>query len=67
MPVSIATGMSFMSYIQGEARNQGRLFPLSLNELIPEDHPCRRARTTPVAETGDGPCHALPRQPGTAR
>lgn len=28
----------FMGYIQGEARNQGSLFPLSLDELIPDDH-----------------------------
>ena len=27
-----------MGYIQGEARNQGSLFPLSLDELVPEDH-----------------------------
>ncbi len=27
-----------MGYIQGEARNQGSLFPLSLDELIPDDH-----------------------------
>jgi transposase len=28
----------FMGYIQGEARNQSSLFPLSLDELIPDDH-----------------------------
>jgi transposase len=28
----------FMGYIQGEARHQGSLFPLSLDELIPADH-----------------------------
>lgn len=27
-----------MAYIQGEPRNQTRLFPVSLEELIPEDH-----------------------------
>ncbi len=28
----------FMHYIQGEARGQGSLFPVVLDELIPEDH-----------------------------
>ena len=27
-----------MQYIQGEARNQGSLFPVSLEELVPDDH-----------------------------
>lgn len=27
-----------MRYIQGENRSQSPLFPLSLDELIPEDH-----------------------------
>lgn len=27
-----------MQYIQGEARNQSSLFPLSLDELVPDDH-----------------------------
>ncbi|MFJ2363425.1 hypothetical protein ACIPIN_06855 [Pseudomonas sp. NPDC087697] len=27
-----------MAYIQGESRNQTSLFPVSLEELIPEDH-----------------------------
>jgi hypothetical protein len=30
-----------MSFIQGEARTQGTLFPLTLDELIPQDHVCR--------------------------
>ena len=28
----------FMAYIKGEAVTQGSLFPVSLDELIPEDH-----------------------------
>jgi hypothetical protein len=27
-----------MAYIQGESRSQTSLFPVSLEELIPEDH-----------------------------
>ncbi len=27
-----------MGYSQGEARNQGRVFPVSLNQLIPAEH-----------------------------
>ena len=27
-----------MAFIQGEAVNQGSLFPVSLDELIPQDH-----------------------------
>jgi transposase len=30
-----------MSFIQGEARNQGTMFPVMLDELLPEDHVCR--------------------------
>jgi hypothetical protein len=30
-----------MSYIQGEGRSQGRLFPVVLDDLIPSDHVCR--------------------------
>lgn len=30
-----------MGFIQGDARTQGTLFPVSLEEMIPEDHFCR--------------------------
>jgi transposase len=30
-----------MSYIQGEGRSQGTLFPVVLDDLIPADHVCR--------------------------
>jgi transposase len=30
-----------MSYIQGEGRDQGSLFPVMLDDLIPADHVCR--------------------------
>jgi transposase len=38
MPVSQDAGIFLMRYIQGEDRCQGALFPVSLDELIPEDH-----------------------------
>lgn len=30
-----------MAYIRGEAREQVTMFPMTLDELIPEDHVCR--------------------------
>ena len=30
-----------MAFIQGEARAQGTMFPVTLDELLPEDHLCR--------------------------
>ena len=30
-----------MGFIEGDARTQGTLFPVTLEELIPEDHFCR--------------------------
>src|SRR5258708_36588437 len=34
-------GISFMGYVQGESRTQATLFPVTLEELIPDDHVCR--------------------------
>ena len=33
--------MRGMAFIQGEARGQGTMFPVTLEELIPQDHLCR--------------------------
>ncbi len=30
-----------MGYIRGEGRNQGTLFPVVLDDLVPSDHVCR--------------------------
>ena len=30
-----------MAYIEGEGRNQGTLFPVVLDDMIPENHICR--------------------------
>jgi hypothetical protein len=32
-----------MGYIQGEGRNQARLFPVVSGDFVPTDHICRRA------------------------
>lgn len=34
-----------MSYIQGEWRSQGTLFPLVLDDLVPAEHVCRVRRS----------------------
>src|SRR5882724_11362507 len=34
-------GHFFMGFVQGEGRTQGTLFPVCLEELIPNDHMCR--------------------------
>jgi transposase len=34
-------GIVFMGYVKGEAPGQSSLFPPSLDELVPEDHPVR--------------------------
>jgi len=33
--------MRGMAFIRGEARGQGTMFPVTLEELIPQDHLCR--------------------------
>ena len=45
-----------MSYIQGEGRSQGTLFPVVLDDLIPADHVCRvlDAFVTSLAMAGLG-------------
>src|SRR6267143_2475505 len=34
-------GIFFMGYVQGEGRTQATLFPVTLEELIPDDPVCR--------------------------
>src|ERR1700721_701359 len=34
-------GIFFMGYVQGEGRTQATLFPVTLEELIPDEHVCR--------------------------
>src|SRR5258708_20388788 len=34
-------GHFFMGFVQGEGRTQATLFPVTLEELIPDDHVCR--------------------------
>jgi len=41
MPSRERGHFSFMSYIQGEGRSQGTLFPVVLDDLVPADHVCR--------------------------
>jgi transposase len=37
----LSGGIFLMGYIQGEGRNQGKLFPLTLDDFVPDDHVCR--------------------------
>jgi len=30
-----------MGFVRGESRDQALLFPVSLDELVPQDHVCR--------------------------
>ena len=41
MPSRERGHFSFMSYIRGEGRSQGTLFPVVLDDLVPADHVCR--------------------------
>jgi transposase len=41
MPSRERGHFSFMSYIQGEGRSQGTLFPVVLDDLVAADHVCR--------------------------
>jgi transposase len=41
MPSRKRGHFSFMSYIRGEGRSQGTLFPVVLDDLVPADHVCR--------------------------
>src|SRR3984957_192478 len=41
MPSRERGHFSFMSYIGGEGRNQGTLFPVVLDDFVPVDHMCR--------------------------
>src|SRR6267378_4472103 len=34
-------GHLFLGYVRGEGRTQATLFPVTLEELIPDDHVCR--------------------------
>ena len=37
----VSEGIFYIGFIRGEGRTQGTLFPVTLEELIPEDHICR--------------------------
>jgi len=41
MPAMQVAGIFIMGFVHGESRDQGSLFPVSLDELVPEDHVCR--------------------------
>jgi transposase len=41
MPATPVAGIFVMGFVRGESRDQGLLFPVSLDELMPEDHVCR--------------------------
>jgi transposase len=41
MPATQVAGIVVMGFVRGESRDQGSLFPVSLDELVPEDHVCR--------------------------
>jgi transposase len=41
MPATQVAGIVIMSFVRGESRDQGALFPVSLDDLVPEAHLCR--------------------------
>ena len=41
MPATQVAGIFIMGFVRGDSRDQGTLFPVSLDELMPEDHVCR--------------------------
>jgi len=41
MPATQVAGIFVVGFVRGESRDQGSLFPVSLDELVPEDHVCR--------------------------
>ena len=45
-----------MAYIRGEAREQTTMFPLTLDELIAEDHICRVIEGFDGCASARNPC-----------
>lgn len=41
MPATQVAGIFVRGFVSGEGRGQGPLFPVSLDELVPDDHVCR--------------------------
>lgn len=41
IPATQVAGIFIMGFVRGDSRDQGALFPVSLDELVPEDHVCR--------------------------
>lgn len=41
MPATQVAGIFIMGFVRGDSRDQGTLFPVSLDELVPQDHVCR--------------------------
>ena len=41
MPATQVAGIFIMGFVRGDSRDQGALFPVSLDQLVPADHVCR--------------------------
>lgn len=41
MPAIGVAGIFVRGFVRGESRDQGALFPVSLDELVPENYACR--------------------------